>query len=318
MTRRLAVLAFVLALAACERPPPAGYPGYVEGEFVRVAAPLAGTLENLAVARGEEVAKDATLFTLENEQERAAQAEAEARVRQAEATLANLQKARRPPEIAAARAQLAQAQAALRQSEADLARTEKLVADKFISPQQRDQAQAARDRDRARVAELTEQVRIANLPARTDEIAAAQAEANAARDALAQAQWRVAQKAQAAPVAGRVTDTLYRPGEFVQAGAPVVALLPPGNVKVRFFVPETIVGTLRIGDAVVVRCDGCGADIPAKLRFIATQAEFTPPVIYSRENRAHLVFLVEAWPDAPNPALHPGLPVEVALATRSR
>ena len=318
MIRRLPVLACVLALAACEGAPPAGYPGYVEGEFVRVAAPLSGTLESLAVARGEDVVKDAPLFTLENDQERAAQAEAQARVRQAEATLANLQKARRPPEIAAVRAQLAQAQAALRQSEADLARTEKLVADKFISPQQRDQAQAARDRDRARVAELTEQVRIANLPARSDEIAAAQAEANAARDALAQAQWRVAQKAQAAPVAGRVTDTLYRPGEFVQAGAPVVALLPPGNVKVRFFVPETIVGTLRIGDAVVVRCDGCGADIPAKLRFIATQAEFTPPVIYSRENRAHLVFLVEAWPDAPNPALHPGLPVEVAIAARSR
>jgi HlyD family secretion protein len=317
MTRRLPALACVLALAACEGAPPAGYPGYVEGEFVRVASPLAGTLENLAVARGEEVAKDAPLFTLENDQERAAQAEAQARVRQAEATLANLQKARRPPEIAAVRAQLAQAQAALRQSEADLVRTEKLVADKFISPQQRDQAQAARDRDRARVAELTEQVRIANLPARSDEIAAAQAEANAARDALAQAQWRVAQKAQAAPVAGRVTDTLYRPGEFVPAGAPVVALLPPGNVKVRFFVPETIVGTLRIGDAVVVRCDGCGGDIPARLRFIATQAEFTPPVIYSRENRAHLVFLVEAWPDTPNPALHPGLPVEVALATRS-
>jgi HlyD family secretion protein len=318
MIPRLPALACVLALTACDAAPPAGYPGYVEGEFVRVGAPLAGTLQHLAVARGDGVAKDAPLFTLESDQERAAQAEAQARVRQADATLANLQKARRPPEIAAVRAQLAQAQAALRQSEADLVRTEKLVADKFISPQQRDQALAARDRDRARVAELTEQVRIANLPARSDEIAAAQAEANGARDALAQAQWRVAQKAQTAPVAGRVTDTLYRPGEFVPAGAPVVALLPPGNVKVRFFVPETRVGTLRIGDAVVVRCDGCGGDIPAKLRFIATQAEFTPPVIYSRENRANLVFLVEAWPDTPNPALHPGLPVEVALATHTR
>jgi HlyD family secretion protein len=87
---------------------------------------------------------------------------------------------------------------------------------------------------------------------------------------------------------------------------------------VRFYIPETIVATVRIGDPVTVRCDGCGADIAARVRFIATQAEFTPPVIYSRENRSNLVFLVEARPDSPNLALHPGLPVEVALATQAR
>lgn len=313
-----AALFCALALAGCNPAPPAGYPGYVEGEFVRVAAPLSGTLLELAVRRGTEVAKEAPLFTLESEQERAARAEAEARVRQAQATLANLEKARRPPEIAAVRAQLAQAQASLRQSEADLVRTQKLVADKFLPPQQRDQALAARDRDRGRVAELTQQLQVANLPARSDEIAAANAEVKAAGDALAQAQWRVEQKSQTAPVAGLVADTLYRAGEWVAAGAPVVSLLPPANVKLRFYIPETRVGSLRIGDAVTVRCDGCGADIPAKVRFIATQAEFTPPVIYSRENRANLVFLVEAWPDSPNPALHPGLPVEVSPIARAR
>jgi HlyD family secretion protein len=119
-------------------------------------------------------------------------------------------------------------------------------------------------------------------------------------------------------VAGLVVDTLYRPGEWVPAGAPVVSLLPPANVKIRFYVPETTVGTLRMGDAVNVRCDGCGADTAAAIRFIAPQAEFTPPVIYSREHRANLVFLVEARPSAPNPALHQGLPVEVALVARAR
>ena len=318
-SKDLAVLFCALALAGCNPAPPAGYPGYVEGEFVRVAAPLSGTLLELGVQRGTEVAKETPLFTLESEQERAARAEAQARVRQAQATLANLEKARRPPEIAAARAQLAQAQASLRQSDADLVRTQKLVADKFLPPQQRDQALAARDRDRGRVAELTQQLQVANLPARSDEIAAANAEVKAASDALAQAQWRVEQKSQTAPVAGLVADTLYRAGEWVAAGAPVVSLLPPANVKLRFYIPETLVGSLRIGDAVTVRCDGCGAaDIPAKVRFIATQAEFTPPVIYSRENRANLVFLVEAWPDSPNPALHPGLPVEVSPIARAR
>src|SRR5690349_13101860 len=161
MSFRLSALACVIAaLAACSKAPSAGYPGYVEGEYVRVGSPLAGTLLTLAVERGAQVAKDAPLFALESDQERAARAEAEARVRQAQATLANLEKGRRPPEVAAVRAQLAQAQASLRQTEADLVRTEKLVADKFLPPQQRDQALAARDRDRGRVNELTQQLQV--------------------------------------------------------------------------------------------------------------------------------------------------------------
>ena len=310
----LLALAGLGALVGCEPTAPAGYPGYVEGEFVRVASPLSGTLATLATERGAQVAQGAPLFTLESEQEQAAVAEAQARVRAAQASLADLEKGRRPPEVAAAQAQLAQARAALAQSEADLARTQKLVADKFLSPQQLDQAKAARDRDRGRVAESTEQVQIAKLPARSDQIAAAQAEVKAASDALAQGRGRVEQKSQFAPTAARVVDTLFRPGEWVAAGAPVVTLLPPANVKVRFYVPEPLVATLRAGQAVTVRCDGCGGDIAAAIRFIASQAEFTPPVIYSRQNRANLVFLVEAWPSQPNPALHPGLPVEVLLA----
>jgi len=302
-----------LLLAGCGDAAPAGYPGYVEAEYVFVASPLAGTLSTLSVRRGDDVPKGAPLFALESDLEQAAVAEAQARVRQASASLADLEKGRRPPEVAAVRAQLAQAQASAAQSEADLLRTQKLVADRFLPPQQLDQAKAARDRDRARVAELNEQVRIANLPARTDQVAAAQAEVKAATDMLAQAQWRVAQKSQAAPAPARVVDTLYRAGEWVAAGAPIVSLLPPANVKLRFYVPETLVATLRIGENVTVRCDGCGGDIAAAIRFIAPRAEFTPPVIYSRQNRANLVFLVEAWPSSPNPALHPGLPVEVLL-----
>ena len=211
-----------------------------------------------------------------------------------------------------------QAQAASRASESDLERTRKLVADRFISAQQLDNALARRDADRARVAELTAQVSVANLPARSDEIAAARAETRAAEDALTQAQWRLDQKTQVAPTAAIVSDTLYEPGEYVAAGAPVVSLLPPGNVKVRFYVPEPIIATLRTGATASVRCDGCEAAIEVRVDFIAPQAEFTPPVIYSRENRAKLVFLVEARPVHPNAQLKPGLPVEVALGHAAR
>ena len=120
------------------------------------------------------------------------------------------------------------------------------------------------------------------------------------------------------PMAEAEARTLAFLREWVPAGAAVVSLLPPQNVKVRFYVPETLVATLRLGEPVTVRCDGCGGDISAKVRFIAAQAEFTSPVIYSRENRSNLVFLVEAKPDTPNAALHPGVPVEVAVAARPR
>jgi len=311
-------IAPLLLLAGCTEKAAPGYAGYVEAEYVRVASALSGQLTRLAVARGDEVQAKAPLFVLESESERAARAEAEARMARAQATLANLEKARRPPEIAAAKAQLAQAEVTLGQAEADLQRSRKLVADGFLSPQKLDEAVANRDRSRAQVAQLSADVAIANLPARSDEIAAARAEQKAATDAVAQAQWRVDQKTQLAPVAGLVADTLYRPGEWVAAGAPVVTLLPPANIKVRFFVPEPALAGLRVGDAVTVICDGCGGPIAAKVTFVAPEAEYTPPVIYSRENRTKLVFLVEARPATPQPALRPGLPVEVKRAGDAR
>lgn len=310
--RGLLAVAAAAVLAGCGDAPPAGWSGYVEAEYVRVAGPIGGSLARLEVARGDSVAAGAPLFTLESEQERAARAEAQARLQRAQAVLANLEKARRPPEIAAARAQLAQAQAVLQEADRELVRGRRLVADGFLSPQKLDELTAARDTGRARVAELEAQLAVVNLPARADEIAAARAEVKAAVDVAAQAQWRLDQKTQTAPAAARVVDTLFRPGEWVPAGAPVVSLLPPENVKVRFFVPEPALATLRIGQRVGVRCDGCPAPIEATVTFIAPQAEFTPPVIYSRENRARLVFLVEARPVAVRPELHPGLPVEVS------
>jgi HlyD family secretion protein len=117
-----------------------------------------------------------------------------------------------------------------------------------------------------------------------------------------------------APAEGLVVDTLYRIGEWVQAGSPVVQMLPRQNVKVRFFVPEAVVGGLVPGRALMIHCDGCAADLPAKITYVSNSAEYTPPVIYSNENRAKLVFMVEAHPSAADAVkLHPGQPVAVRL-----
>jgi HlyD family secretion protein len=286
--------------------------GYVEGEYVRVASPIAGQLARLSVARGATVKAGDPLFALEQENEVAGRREAEERLRQSEAQYKNLLTGKRPEEIDAIRAQLAQAEATLGLSEANLVRQENLVRANFVSKEAADTARSTRDRDRERVTELKAQLAAARLAARPDEIKAAQATAAAARAALAQAAWRLEQKSLRAPQDALVSDTLYVLGEWVPAGSPVVSLLPPANIKVRFFVPEKILGSLAVGQKIGLRCDGCGDPVSAPITYIAPQAEYTPPVIYSKETRAKLVFLVEARP-APADAvkLHPGQPVQV-------
>jgi len=115
------------------------------------------------------------------------------------------------------------------------------------------------------------------------------------------------------PVEGTIEQVYYRVGELVPAGRPVVAILPPGNLKVRFFVDEARLAEMKIGETVNVECDGCGSDIAAKISFIARSSEFTPPVIYSLDERHKLVYLIEALPDEPE-RLRVGQPVTVTLA----
>ena len=303
-----------LLLAACSGHGPEGYQGYAEGEYVRVAAPYAGRLDRLQLQRGATAAKDAPLFVLEQENEAASRREAEERLNASQARLANLQTGRRAPELAAIEAQEAQARAAAALSAAQLQRQKKLFDAGFIGKEALDQVSTAAERDRQRVRELQAQLDTANLPARAQEIQAAEKDVASARAVLEQAQWRLAQKSVAAPVAGLVQDTFYVAGEWVPAGMPVVSLLPPQNIKLRFFVPETAVGGLKTGQDLSATCDGCAAPIPAKISYIAPQAEYTPPVIYSKESRAKLVFLVEARPTPADALkLHPGQPVDVVL-----
>jgi len=117
---------------------------------------------------------------------------------------------------------------------------------------------------------------------------------------LNSSQTRLARRKMASPVTGTVQQVYFRPGEMVMAGRPIVSLLPPGNLKVRFYVPEAMLPRLSYGEQVKVNCDGCPADITARISFIASTAEYTPPVIYSREERSKLVFLIEALPDRPD------------------
>lgn len=304
----LAALALAVGLPfAAGGPPPLAH-GYVEGEYLRIAAPSAGMLESLSVARGAQVAAGAPLFAIDRATATAERDRLAAALAQARAQRADLATGKRPQEVAVLAAQKARAEAALRFSTAELARQRELVARKVSSPDKLDQALAAYDRDRGQLAEAEAQLAVAALPARPDQLRAADEAVTQAEAALAQAERRLADLAPVAPAAALVEDTLYNPGEWVPAGSPVVSLLPPERVKLVLFVPETAMAGVAPGGALSVRCDGCPPGLSARVTRVASQAEYTPPVIYSVGSREKLVFRVEAVPDRP---LNPGVPVDV-------
>jgi len=164
------------------------------------------------------------------------------------------------------------------------------------------------------LADQRAQLATGKLGGRIDQILAAEDQVDAARASLQQAQWNLDQKFQASTLDAQVFDILHYVGEWVSAGSPVVKLLPPANIKVRFFIPQTDLGKIAVGQKVTVRCDGCRQSFTGQISFIFPQAEYTPPVIYSQTFRAKLVFMVEARFD-PETAklLKPGQPVDVVL-----
>jgi HlyD family secretion protein len=304
---------FGLLLFGCSRPAPAGFQGYLEGEFIYVASPLAGRVEKLAVQKGAQVAAGAPLFVLERSAELAAQAEAADKLRAAEARLADLKKGSRPTELAALEARLDQAQSAAELSKRELARQEALFKTGALAAADFDRARLTHERNTGAIQELTSQLATARLGARSDAVAAAEADVSAAAAAKQRADWAVDQKVQAAPRAALVYDTLFREGEFAAAGAPIVSLLPPENLKIRFFVPEPAFAAVKPGDRIQVAIAG-RAPVEARVSYLSPKPEYTPPILYNRENRAKLVFMVEAL-FVGNAAveLHPGQPVDVTL-----
>jgi HlyD family secretion protein len=309
-----AAIACCITAAACTAKNDSSWSGYADADYVYVAAPLAGSLTSLAVKPGDAVKKGQPLFALESEAERAAREEANARLAAAQYQAADTEKGKREPEVAVNQAQLAQARAQADIAQHDYTRKRELLAKGFIAQAQVDEAFHTLEQARARVAELQSTVQVAKLPARSDEQRAADAQAQAAKQSLRQAQWREDQKQQSAPADAQVADVFYRVGEFINAGQPVVSLLPAANMKARFYVPETAMQSIALGGNVTLNCDGC-APLAARVTFISTKPEYTPPVIYSNEQRAKLVFLVEAKP-APQDAakLRPGQPVWVTRA----
>lgn len=301
-------------LTGCSQKATDTYQGYVEGMFVYVASPQAGRLDRLSVTRGETVVLHRPLFALDAEPESFAELQARELLRSDESRLADLKTGKRPPEKEVIAAQLAQAKVQYQKSIDLLKVSETQYAAGGVPQTDVINARAAVESNAAQVRETQKNLEVATLPGRDAQINAQVHIVAADRASLQQAEWRLEQKQVTSTRSGLVFDTLYREGEWVPSGSPVIQLLPPENIEVRFFVPESIAGKLKLGENVSVHCDSCAANVDATITFISPQVEYTPPVIYSNERRDKLVLMIIAKPSADRASfLHPGQPVEVAL-----
>jgi len=309
-----AALIAAFALTGCESGGDGSYQGYVEGEYVYVASKLAGRLDGLSVKRGDVVKPGDALFVLESQYEADAVNMAQAEVLRAEDDLRDKEKGLRPDELDEIKASLDRAKVTAELSGLELDRRKRLYKEKTIAKEELDQVSTANAQDLAAIRELEAKLATGNLPSRVDQVLAAEKTVLAAKASLAQAQWNLDQKRQDATVTGVVFDLLRYQGEWVPAGSPVLSILPPENVKVRFFVPEAVAGAMRVGEKVRINWDGAASPAEAEVSYIAPQVEYAPPVIYSQDFRQKLVIMVEAR-SSPEIAkrLNPGQPVDVYL-----
>lgn len=312
-SRKLFIIAgLILLLTGCEKN--STFQGYIEGEYSYLASAVSGNLTQLLVSRGDQVVAGQPLFVLDPQPEADKLRQATSNLAQAKEQLINLEKGQRETVMNALVAQHRQALANLDIATKTMNRYEALYKNRAIDKESLDQSVATYEQSKQRVKELEANIAEAKLGARENLINAQEEAVKAAEADVKQAEWALLQKSVRAPTNGQIFDTLYYVGEFVNAGTPVVVLLPPNKIKVIFYVAETVVSKVKVNDTVVLSCDGCKQNYNAVIRFISPEAEFTPPVIFSKDSRDKLVYRIEAYPDLKDAAqLHPGQPVDVRL-----
>lgn len=287
------------------------YLGYIEGVTTMLSSPVAGRLIARNVERGQTVKAGTVAFSIDPTAYAAEVQRSEAAVTEALANLDNIRTGKRPLELDVIRQQREQAEAQLRYAEQDLSRATDLMKRGFDTQSRFDQTTAQVRQLKARVAELKRTEEVGELPGRDNELKAAEERVAQAKALLAQAKSHLADLSPAAPDDALVNDTYFEVGEWVGAGQPVVSLLAPKNVRLRFFVPQSEIARAVQGGRITFSCDGCSGKREAIIDYVAPRTEFTPPVIYSNSAREKLVFMVEAKPVGEVATLHPGLPVDV-------
>lgn len=315
----LPIILFSTFLASCRTKDDEPWLGYVEADYLFLSSPVSGRIEFLQVNEGSVLEAGREVFALEKDPEQTEEREAEAKLMQAHALLENAKKGKRPVELAVLESGLESALSELQLAQVTMKRKEGLGKRNVIAVEELDLARAQLDVHKARVSEIRAQIETSKMGAREDEIKALESAVTAATQVLERLKWQVSQKTQYSPKPGRVEEIFFREGEYVPAGRPVLSILPKDNKKVRFFVPEQALARIKEGMKVSMIVDGVSHPYQAVISYISNQAEFSPPVIFSREVRSKLVFMVEAVFLATDlgeerVGLNPGQPVEVIAA----
>ncbi|WP_419420101.1 HlyD family secretion protein [Legionella sp. D16C41] len=313
MNLKLIILILVvLTFLGCNRPKEAAYQGYIEGENIYLASPYSGILEKLAVQRGQLVQKNQFLFALDPNPQAFIIKQYQAQMNQAEHVLQDLLNPRRTQEIAAIEAQIEQVNAQLELSQVGVKRYQQLYERHVVAKDVYDEVVSRYQQLLKSKEQFQANLNLAKQGSRVEQIRAQQAQIISLREKLSDAVWQLRQKKLSAPDAGVIFDTYYREGEFVGSQQPVVSLLTPKNVYIEFFVPVDQLTTIKVGQVIKFKCYSCNQASQATISYISPEAEYLPPLVYSRENDNKLVFRIKANMIMFN-QYKPGQPVTIYL-----
>jgi HlyD family secretion protein len=302
----IAILASLLS--SCHNAHHYSYQGYVEGENLYLASPYSGNLIESFVQRGQQVKKGQLLFRLDDNPQLLDVKQDQALLVQAKKVLADLSKPRRVPEINAIIAQIAQVDAQIKLAALRVKRNQELVKKSALD-------QDSLDASVERFNELTylkvqteENLKLAKEGSRPDQIKAQKALVYSLLARVNNGKWKLSQKSIYAPADGVIFDTYFLKGEWVGSSQPIATLLEPNNIRIEFFVPVNELASVHLNQTITFDCDGCAKENKARISYISPEAEYIPPLVYSRENNDKLVFRIKAQLNHPE-QFKPGQPV---------
>lgn len=304
----------VLSLHGCSKSNTDAFLGYIEGRYVYLSSSQSGNLIQLAVYKGETVQAGRLIFQLDPQPEKSNLEMAQSDLLSAKYELENLKSGERDTVLKNLQARVAEMEADLKFATISYQRNKKLIQTNAVSQSAVDESFARYQTDIQKLHQAKENLAEARLGARNNLILAKESQVQSIQNNINRLQWMLNQKTVSAPKSGFIENTFYRQNEFIPAGKPIVSLLPPENRILIFYVPETKLSKIKMGQVIYFHCDGCKKLTSAKINYISSQAEYTPPVIYSKESREKLVYWVEAAIDPRVVTMiHPGQPVEVML-----
>jgi HlyD family secretion protein len=314
LNKLLIIAATCLTLNACSSSQKNTYQGYIEGQLTYIAAPQTGRLTTRYVQRGDRVKKGQLLFSLDRYQQIQNIETDKATFNNARAQLNNLRSGKRAPAINAIKAQIRKASANITYARQQMLRNKKLVKTDAISKQAYDQAKQNLRVNEAQRAQYKANLKNAQQAARPNQIKAFNASLQKAESALKLAEWQLKRRTIIAHVSGFIFDTYHNVGERVNANEAVLSELTPAATRALFFVPEKNLAQLHLGETIHVHCKNCTKNMTGTINYISPQAEYTPPVIYSRDTESKLVYRIEAgFSTAQARRMHPGQPITVSL-----